>query len=197
MGTRGVLGFRYQDTDKVMYNHWDSYPSGLGTDVIDIIRTYNDEQLAGTASRITLIDENVKPTPDLIERYAEFTDLGVSEQSTDDWYCLLRRAQGKLAPYIDGRVDHIEDSADFLLNSLFCEWAYILNCDTRELEVYKGFNNNPAAPGRYAALGEGNYVGVALISTMPFDTVRALSEEGLGAYIRDLEGIDEDEMEEE
>lgn len=35
---------------------------------------------------------------------------------------------------------------------MFCEFAYILNLDTGKVECYKGFNEDPAAPGRYASL---------------------------------------------
>ena len=33
------------------------------------------------------------------------------------------------------------DSRNFLKNSLFCEWAYIINLTEKQLEVYKGFQS--------------------------------------------------------
>ena len=38
MGTRGAMGFRSNNTDKVTYNHFDSYPEGLGVQVMKFIR---------------------------------------------------------------------------------------------------------------------------------------------------------------
>lgn len=74
----------------------------------------------------------------------------------------------------------IEDDTGFLADSLFCEWAYIINLDSDKLEIYKGFNKDPQAKGRYAHLydedGVNNgYYGVALVLELPFDKLKALS----------------------
>ena len=46
------------------------------------------------------------------------------------------------------------DNEAFLYDSLFCEYAYIINLDTGNLEFYKGFNTNPKGKGRYVKLGK-------------------------------------------
>jgi hypothetical protein len=75
---------------------------------------------------------------------------------------------------------------DFLADSIFCEYAYILNLDTAELEYYRGRNTDPAAPGRYAARGKWsppppmtglNFYGVRLVKTIPFSVIRETSPE--------------------
>ena len=38
MSTRGVYGFRKNNTDKITYNHYDSYPSGLGNVILKFIQ---------------------------------------------------------------------------------------------------------------------------------------------------------------
>lgn len=35
MGTRGIFGVRINNQDKLMYNQFDSYPSSLGTDLVN------------------------------------------------------------------------------------------------------------------------------------------------------------------
>jgi hypothetical protein len=74
-----------------------------------------------------------------------------------------------------------ECAADFLGDSVFCEYAYILNLDTAELEYYQGRNTDPAAPGRYAASGRWSppppmtgvsYYGVRLVRAIPFSVIR-------------------------
>ena len=71
-------------------------------------------------------------------------------------------------------------------DSVFCEYAYILNLDTAELEFYRGKNTNHAAPGRYASKGIWspphpitgvNFYGVSLVKAIPFSVIRATSPE--------------------
>ena len=68
-------------------------------------------------------------------------------------------------------AEHFSFDVDFLYDSLFCEYAYIINLDECVLEFYKGFNKNPKANGRYANntiyRDENSYYGVALIDTIP------------------------------
>ena len=35
---------------------------------------------------------------------------------------------------------------EFAKDSLFCEWAYVIDLDNEVLEVYKGFNKTPLTP---------------------------------------------------
>lgn len=38
MGTRGAYGFYKDGQNKLTYNHFDSYPEGLGNTVVDFCR---------------------------------------------------------------------------------------------------------------------------------------------------------------
>lgn len=87
-------------------------------------------------------------------KQAGFCNLGVSRQTAEDWYCLLRELQGArwLVETYKGNLFHILDGSDFPKDSLFCEYAYAINFDTNMLEVYKGFQKRPQ---------EGNIFGTA------------------------------------
>jgi hypothetical protein len=151
MGTRGSIGFRIDGKDYLAYNHSDSYPSGLGTEfVAEVKKLIKDKKLAEKVRAIRLVKRGDKPTPADVEKLKPYTDLGVGNQSTSDWYCLLRNAQGSLKATIDS--GYILDNATFIHDSLFCEYAYILNLDTGNVEFYKGFNKDRKAAGRYAAI---------------------------------------------
>jgi len=161
MGTRGAYGFRIHEQEKVTYNHWDSYPAVLGKKILKYVAVTSVEKMKEVAEKIKLVNLESTPSGELIRRYTKYADLGVSEQSYENWYCLL---QGDLFPYHND-LEHMIDYRKFLFDSLFCEWAYIINLDGEQLEVYKGFNGNVSAPGRYAgrsAIGEGKYAGVCL-----------------------------------
>lgn len=75
----------------------------------------------------------------------------------------------------NGFATQFEDYHTFLYDSLFCEWAYIINLDTKKLEIYKGFNKNPNAKGRYADHyaydDDHRYCGVALVKEIPLNKI--------------------------
>lgn len=172
MGTRGAYGYHIHGHDKIAYNQYDSYPEGLGTDILDYLNTYSMQQLHDIAEGIRLVDSNTIPTPEEIEKYREFFDANVSTGEPTEWYCLLRHTQGDLFVYHNTNLDIMEDSSSFLLDSLFCEWAYIINLDTNMLEVYKGFNKNKNAPGRYADIETSReFYGVSLLAEFPLDNL--------------------------
>lgn len=70
-----------------------------------------------------------------------------------------------------GFAKSFEDYQSFLKNSLFCEYAYIINLDDNKLEFYEGWNRNPKAKGRYAQFyaydDDKRYCGVKLVKTIP------------------------------
>jgi hypothetical protein len=155
--------------------------------MVDFIKGTSTAEMNEMFDRIELVEQDAKPTAEQKKACKGFTNLGVSEQSDDDWYCLLRNAQGELTA--QKTVPFMIEGASFLIDSLFCEYAYIINLDTEELEVYKGFNQDPDADGRYAKLknpdwtrDDGHvikceYNGVALFKSIPLDEVR--ESEGL------------------
>lgn len=149
MGTRGAVGVHIDGTDKLAYNQFDSYPEGLGVKVLETARKLaKDSDAARMARDLRLVDEDAPVTAEDIEKYGHKMNLGVGNQSPTDWYCLLRDAQGDLRSYLGMGI--MLDAADFIFDSLFCEWAYIVNFDTRKLEVYKGFQTAPHDKGRFA-----------------------------------------------
>lgn len=147
MSTRGYFGIKKKGELKGSYNHFDSYFSGLG---VDLVRTINEidkeERLAvldETFDYIKLVDSDTKPNnyQKNICKNANVVDLSVSNRSLDDWYCLLRKVQGDLKAYINKVVPYMENGNDFIEDTLFCEYAYIINLDTNKFEVIYGWQN--------------------------------------------------------
>lgn len=168
MGTRGFVGFVVDKTEKIAYNHWDSYPGGLGVDVLAWLRGVDRDGAAEQVRNLRLVEAGSVPTPEDVERYAKWADLSVSRQSTDDWYCLLRKTQGDPAAMLEAGV--IEDAGNFPACSLFAEWGYVADFDQGVFEVYEGFQKEPHDQGRFAHLaGEDGYQPVKLVASWPLD----------------------------
>ena len=117
MSTRGAVGIIFNNEEKIGYNHFDSYPSGLGNEILTFLKGKTIDELKHIFSNI-VVENN---------------------SDNDVWNWQTHTFNTKF-----------EDESRFLIDSLFCEYAYIINLDSNKLEVYVGFNLNPNAAGRYA-----------------------------------------------
>jgi len=148
MGTRGVTGVIIDGIEKIGYQQFDSYPSGVGIITLNALKKNDISKLKELAKSLKAVQENATPTKKEIELLKNYADLTVSDGKLENWYCLLRKTQGDLKAILD--CGYIIDSKDFLNNSLFCEWGYIVNFDTNKLEIYQGFQKQKHDKGRYS-----------------------------------------------
>lgn len=152
MGTRGVFGVIIGEQEKIGYNQYDSYPGGYGVQNLTWLRAVMAEdrldEIKKLAADCRLVSDDTPPKPRDVKALKEFTNLGVSEQSTKDWYCLTYSTHGNIEDML--RCGHIHDYASFALDSLFCEWGYILDLDQEVFEVYEGFQKELPTAGRWA-----------------------------------------------
>lgn len=119
MSTRGAWGFVIDGVEKVTYNHFDSYPQSLGRTVLDFLRRASLDEVRESAAALRVVDPQSKPTPEDVERLLSLADTRVSTQSLDEWYVLLRKAQGEPLATLAAGV--IVDGSSFPLESLWCE----------------------------------------------------------------------------
>ena len=95
-------------------------------------------------SCVLRVDEDERPSAQLQVRYgaASLADLGVNRMTSNDWYCLIRKAQGAnaLPLILDGTLEHLMEYTDFADNKLHCEWVYWIDWEKRELIVENGAN---------------------------------------------------------
>ena len=190
MGTRGIYGYHKNGIDKLTYNHFDSYPSVLGKGIIDYVRKYTDGEIDKAFNKIIMVKHNIKPTKKMISNCKDYTDLGVSNQSINDIYCLLRNSQGDLNPYHKGLL-YMIDSKDFIKDSLFCEWGYIINLDTHKLEIYRGFNKTRSI-NRYCGKStkhQDGYYPCSLINERYLLDYRSMSNSAIDQFTKHLEEV--------
>lgn len=188
MGTRGAYGFTVAGKNKITYNHYDSYPDGLGKTIVEFVACRTPEQLSKIAKAIKMVNENKKITAAQIKKLGT---LGITVTADDDWYNVLRDYQGNLEKLSSTGMPYMINSEDFLLDSLFCEWAYIINLDTGMLEFYKGFNENPITEGRFAGVtANRGYYPVKLITEIPLKEIYANDAGDIVASIQKIVELD-------
>ena len=171
MGTRGAYGFHKGGRDKITYNHFDSYPTGLGADVAEFVKNHTDEEMNEIFDRIVMVRSNGVPSAEQIKECFRFYRPSVSMNTPEDWYSLLRATRGDLEIYAKG-LRYMIDNATFLKDSLFCEWGYVINLDKDVLEVYRGFQKAPSKNRYYNPFSNDGYYNCALIREVSFETLR-------------------------
>lgn len=147
MSTKGLIGFRHNNADKLIYNHSDSHPDTLGLRVL--------RELRGVKNWNVVLDriESLLPIPEQ-RQMGEHTSMAESEIRRafpdleykgvpQNFYDLYQPLQGTLQPYLDGKLIFAPDASNFIYDSSHCDWAYIVNLDSDELEVWKGGQLDP------------------------------------------------------
>lgn len=182
MSTRGLYGIRKNGKDKLTYNHSDSYPDWLGAEIVEFIKSHSKDELNKFFDLIKLVDEELPPKAEEITECVKkgYVDLDVSTQSVADWYCLTRNLQGNFKLYssliADNKTIYMIDSHDFINDSLFCEYAYIINLDDDTLEFYVGFQKKPDKDNRYGVRPDKQgYYPCKMIKAYPLEEIGTMA----------------------
>ena len=153
MGTRHLTCVFKDGKFKVaQYGQWDGYPSVAGETIFNFIRkNYDPERFAKAVDNCRVATE--KGIDDLwvdcgAEPGADSVSPGVSYKFTRKYPELSRDTGADILWLIQERGGvYLKLEPEFGAESLFCEWAYVLDLDANRLEVYKGFNTSKTAHG--------------------------------------------------
>lgn len=178
MGTRNLTAVFMDGEYKVaQYGQWDGYPEGQGTVCLNFLRDEMDE--AKFREELNKVHFGSEAELDSI-----FVEFGASMPGTIsmDNYAKLKKAYPELhrdtAAIIlkmiqDGKVRLLKNDIDFAADGLFCEWAYVIDLDTRRFEVYTGFHKEPLTEkDRFYFLKdkeENGYSGVHMVFSWSID----------------------------
>lgn len=143
MSTNGAYGFYKNGIDKIAYNHYDSQYDGLGEDIVKFIKNSTIEELNDIFEKIILVNEKDIPTDEDVELYEDYLEDAFSYNELRNWRVLLRDIEGDLELYKE-EVKHMIDNKEGLKDSLWCDYGYIINLDTNELEIYRGGQESPS-----------------------------------------------------
>lgn len=138
MGTRGLFGFRYKGKYYMVYNHFDSYPEGLGADLVKQIKqAIKNGKIEEWKNKVLEMEDisGTVPTEEQI-KFLETRTLNIGDDTTD-WYCLLKETQGSLQNMLDAKYfeSYTNDYSEPSLN-VFIEYCYVVNLDTYKLDFY-------------------------------------------------------------
>ena len=167
MGTRHLTAVYCDGEYKIaQYGQWDGYPSGAGTDVLmfaqRISDPYNRNEFREKVRKCRWITD---------EEIAERNNR-IREEDIQDWRKVwpeLSRDTGAgiLDMVFEGDGLALVNNIDFAADSLFCEWAWVIDLDKGTFEGYEGFNKEPLAEGeRFSFLKDkedGKYHGVTFV----------------------------------
>lgn len=185
MSTNGAWGFRFHGEDKIKYCHCDSYPEGLGQDIINEFNEF-DGDIKEAVEKLRVIDGKIPATNEEIENLKQFARTEVSSGKLSEWYVLLRETQNSLSKTLSAGV--IVDYKYALIHSHFCEWAYIVNLDDMLFEVYQGSQYESHQKSRYCTLptdfGSHDFP-IALIASYPLNALPENLAEKLSNLISD------------
>lgn len=114
------------------YGQWDGYPEGQGMTIVEFLLGHrNVEFLRERLDHVRFAQKDEDLT-EYSKLHGDSRDLP-KEFDRDT-------AGGILQHIIDSNYDMLLPNAiKFAADSLFCEWAYVVDLDLNALEVYKGF----------------------------------------------------------
>lgn len=162
MGTRHLIAVKLNGEYKVaQYGQWDGYPEGQGVAVLEFLRKSNLSEFKKRLLRVRFWDE-VKDK-EFIDSYNANAPQWSNEQDKRTaaqrrwWELFQSRDLGAkiLANIANSDDDEIllKNSISFAADSLFCEFAYVIDFDKNTFEVFRGFNKDELdAEERFARL---------------------------------------------
>lgn len=103
MGTRGTYGYRKNKQDKLMYNHYDSYPEGLGQRMLEYIKMYSTKEINDICDNIKFVEDD--------ENWNLSGEMETRIQSREVYLSSFHEDKTILMPENNG----------FIKDSLFCE----------------------------------------------------------------------------
>lgn len=132
MGTSGNMAFVIDGETKSGYVHFDSYPSGLGADVLAWLRIEHAKtETLDAVRKLGVVNDETTPTYEQITALKQYANTTVSAQSLDDWYCLLRECQGSPALTLEAGYIYGDTKLEPYRSGYFGEYTYVVDCDAK------------------------------------------------------------------
>jgi hypothetical protein len=144
LGTRNLTVVILDGDFKIaQYGQWDGYPTGQGVTVLEFLSNFERAAFEKKLRAASFLTDD------------EIEAINADPLWKEKYPYLSRDAGAEILSMVLNAPDGIKllDKRSFAGDSLFCEWAYIIDLDAGQLEVYRGFNHSPLdASERFAHL---------------------------------------------
>jgi hypothetical protein len=166
MGTRHLTAVVVNGEYKIaQYGQWDGYPSGQGFIIVTFLNQLSNlERSSGTVpgENLKLFREKVLACTELAHKDLQALWIECGADPNEEWVTTeVSELFGERYPHLSRDcgaeiLNHVMQSENglaltleilFAANSLFCEWAWVIDLDKNVLEVYRGFNKEPLSEG--------------------------------------------------
>ena len=194
MGTRHLTMVILDGKVKVaQYGQWDGYPEGQGKNVVNFI-LHGMKELEfknNTRNSVFITDDELnKRWKEITQRTDGMANLEEADKFKAKYPQLYRDMGSGVLKFIQESRDTVElqDKSKFAADSLFCEFAYVLDMDNNILEVYEGFNKRPLKEEeRFYYLQKKNmeYYPVKLLKKYPFNELTDTTMDVLSKELND------------
>ena len=142
MGTRNLTAVYIDGTYKIaQYGQWDGYPEGQGMTCLEFARN-----VLATKDGREAFAEKVRAcswiTKEDIDRINNQIRSGGIKDWTRIWPELSRDTCADILKMVAKSENglKLKNDINFAADSLFCEWAWVIDLDAGTFEGYRGFN---------------------------------------------------------
>jgi len=178
MGTRGVFGYIIGKKKYITYVHYDAnmlYDILIRELYLLLNKFGSIEVLQTEFEKIKIVDDVDYPTIEDKEKCKYFTDLEMSSQTTNDWYCLLRGCQSSFINLLEaGYIKTQEEEYGYVV---------ILDFDKKVLVASGDFE--------YKSLTMEEIMALEDMPTKTCDEITNELKERYETYIKKIQTIDD------
>jgi len=189
MGTRNLtMVISGGKTRIAQYGQWDGYPSGQGATVLAFLQKFNPEIFKWQCERLrwatTEDAQRIEANPNWSDEHPHLSRDCGAEILNAVHYGTMVNMRTRVAV----RVEFLSDQSEFAKDSLFCEYAYVVDLDAMQFEVYEGFVKEPLpASNRFQGpANEGGYYPVKCAAKFPIGELPTLE-----VFLKELEPQEE------
>lgn len=148
MGTRNLTMVISEGKTRVaQYGQWDGYPEGQGKTILGFLKKSDLDLFRKRLKKVSFLSRKAisKKWQECMVKVKDQWDEGMTADLFRDKYPELSRDTGSevLQLIYTGKANKLIDNSDFIYDSLWCEWAYVIDLDKKVLEVYSSYCQNP------------------------------------------------------